>query len=248
MLGKIALVAEKRANRIIVILILFYSIAFSGYTIFMHYAFKTYAWDLGIFTQSMWSTVNMGKPLFYTVETYVNPSQNFLGTHFSPILFLIVPFYAAFQSPTTLLVIQSFVLGLAALPIYWIARDKLNSNLWGLTFAAAFLLSPAVHSINCFDFHVQSFIPLFFAFTFYFIEKRKYISGILFAFLTLSTIEFAPVLVGALAFYFVLKRLFQSPRGSIYAVLKRISIPSFLVAISALWFLVAFRSCTTSIR
>ena len=157
---------EAKADRLILVFIGVYTAVFSCFTTYMHYAFKTYAWDLGIYTQALWTTVNLGKPFYYTIELQVNPSGNFLGAHFSPILFLVVPLYALCQSPITLLVLQSFIIGLAAIPIYWIARDKLGSKLWGLTFAAAFLLHPAVHGINCYDFHVEAFIPAFFLLAF----------------------------------------------------------------------------------
>ncbi|MEM3640480.1 MAG: DUF2079 domain-containing protein [Candidatus Bathyarchaeia archaeon] len=171
----------------------------------MHYAFKTYAWDLGIFTQCMWSTINLGKPLYYTIEVIRNPSLNFLGAHFSPILLLIVPIYALYQSPLTLLALQSFIVGLAALPLYWIAKDKLKNKLWGLTFATAFLLHPALHGMTCFDFHVEAFIPVFFLFAFYFFDNGKWLKGFIFSILTLSTIEFAPILILFLGLYFLIK-------------------------------------------
>lgn len=232
--------AERNAGKLVFILIAVYTLIFSSYTIFMHYAFKTYAWDLGIFTQSLWTTINLGKPFHYTIETHVNPSQNFFGAHFSPILLLIVPIYALHQSPITLLTLQSFILGLAALPTYWIARDKLNSKLWGLTFATAFLLHPALHGMNCFDFHVEAFIPLFFLLTFYYLDNKRWIKGLTFALLTLSTIEFAPILIVFLGFYFLIKISSQTHKANIVLTLKRIIIPIVLIAISIFWFFTAF--------
>lgn len=232
--------AERNAGKLVFVLIAVYTLVFSSYTIFMHYAFKTYGWDLGIFTQSLWTTINLGKPFHYTIETHVNPSQNFFGAHFSPVLLLIVPIYALYQSPITLLVLQSFILGSAALPTYWIARDKLNSKLWGLTFATAFLLHPALHGMNCFDFHVEAFIPLFFLLTFYYLDNKQWIKGLIFTLLTLSTIEFAPILILFLGFYFLIKISSQTPKVNIVLTLKRISIPIVLIATSIFWFFTAF--------
>ena len=177
---------ERKADRIALLLIVAYTVFFSGYTIFMHYAFKTYAWDLGIFTQSMWSTINLGRPFYYTIEAAANPSMNFMGAHFSPVLLLVVPIYALYQSPLTLLVLQSFVIGLAALPLYWIAERKLQSKLWGLTFAVAFLLHPALHGMNCFDFHVEAFIPLFFFLAFHYLDTKQWVKGFAFSILKIG--------------------------------------------------------------
>jgi uncharacterized membrane protein len=232
---------EKKADRLIFVFIVVYTLVLSGYTIFMYYGFKTYGWDLGIFTQSFWTTVNLGKPFQYTLETYVNPSQNFFGAHFSPMLFLIVPIYGIFQSPLTLLVLQSFVIGLAALPLYWIAKGKLNSRLWGLTFAASFLLHPALQGMNSFDFHVEAFVPLFFFFAFYFLDKNQLIKGIIFCLLTLSTIEFAPILIVFLGLYFLFKNIHRGPKTRIKARIKQTYIPLLLVSMSIIWLFLAFR-------
>jgi uncharacterized membrane protein len=234
-------IADQKAEKIIFLLIAVYVAVFSVYTFIMHYAFYTYAWDLGIFTQSLWTTVNKGQFFHYTIEAYVNPSQNFLGVHFSPVLLLVVPVYALAQSPITLLVLQSFVIGITALPIYWLARDKLNNKVWGLVFAAAFLLHPGVHSINCFDFHVEAFIPLFFIMAFYYFDKQKWLRGIVFAVLTLSTLEFAPILILVLAAYLFLKTLVHKENLNWPTVLKKMTIPIVLGVISIVWFFMAFQ-------
>jgi len=240
-LNRVLSFADRKADKIILLLVAAYVIVFSGYTVLMHYAFKTYAWDLGIFTQSLWTTVNTGHPFHYTIETNVNPSQNFFGTHFSPVLFLVVPVYAVFQSPMTLLAFQSLIIGLAALPTYWIGRDKLHSKAWGLVFATAFLLHPGVHSMNAFDFHVQAFIPLFFLLTFYYLDNQKWLRGVAFAVLTLTTVEFAPVLILALAVYLFVKQAFRSSQLNRLAFLKKTSIPIALAISSILWFFMAFQ-------
>ncbi|MGB9778351.1 MAG: DUF2079 domain-containing protein [Candidatus Bathyarchaeales archaeon] len=232
--------AEAKADRLVLVFVGVYTTVFSCFTAYMHYAFKTYAWDLGIFTQALWTTVNLGKPFYYTIEPAVNPSCNFLGAHFSPILFLVVPLYAIFQSPITLLVLQSLILGLSAIPIYWIARDKLNSKLWGLTFAVAFLLHPAVHGINCFDFHVEAFIPIFFLLAFYYFEKDRWLLGSIFSILVLSTIEFAPILTTFLGIYMLFKTFSKVHRKEESIRKSRVILPVFLICLSTLWFFLAF--------
>ena len=238
---------ERKADRIVLLLIVAYTVFFSGYTIFMHYAFKTYAWDLGIFTQSMWSTINLGRPFYYTIEAAANPSMNFIGAHFSPVLLLVVPIYALYQSPLTLLVLQSFVIGLAALPLYWIAERKLQSKLWGLTFAVAFLLHPALHGMNCFDFHVEAFIPLFFFLAFHYLDTKQWVKGFAFSILTLTTIEFAPILTAFLGLYFLAKTGQRRTKTSIRPYLRRIFPSILLITTSIFWLCLAF-SVTYSIN
>jgi uncharacterized membrane protein len=205
---------EKHADRLILVPIVIYTIFFSAYTCYMHYTFRTYAWDLGIITQSLWTTLNTDKMLYSTLEVfYGNPSGNFLGVHFSPILLLILPVYYIFQSPETLLIFQSFILAIAALPLYWIARDKLQNKLFGLAFATAYLLNPALHGVNTYDFHLEIFTPVFILFAFYYIDKGKWLKAIPFIILELTTLEFAPLLVLSLGFYFFLKKLKEGFSG-----------------------------------
>jgi uncharacterized membrane protein len=234
-------VVERRPVATVLILISTYVVVFSGFTIFMHYAFKTYAWDLGIFTQSLWTTVNKGKLFYYTIELPANPSGSFMGTHFSPILFLVLPVYAIFQSPCTLLVLQSIVLGLGALPVYWIAKKQFNDRLSAVGLAVAYLFYPALQSVNTFDFHTEAFIPLFFLMTFHYIEEKKWFKGLLFALLTLSTIEFAPILILFLGGYLVLKEVFRTHSAEHNETfLRRISFPLMLITIALVWFFAAF--------
>jgi hypothetical protein len=100
---------------IVIMAIMCYTFGLSYYSILKFNAFNAYAWDLGIFNQSLWTTLHTDKFLFSTVELFINPSGVFFGTHFSPILFLVLPIYSLFPSPETLLVFQSFILVLGAI-------------------------------------------------------------------------------------------------------------------------------------
>jgi len=232
---------ERRAEATLLVLITAYIMVFSGFTIFMYYAFKTYAWDLGIFVQALWTTVNRGQFFYYTIELSVNPRGSFFGAHFSPILFLVLPIYAVFQSPLTLLVLQSVVLALGAVPLYFIAKKHLGDRLSAVCLAAVYLTYPAVQCVNCFDFHTEAFIPLFFLMAFYYIDQKKWLKGLLFVVLTLSTIEFAPILIIFLGAYLALKEAFtKDPTERSKSLLKRMFFPALLIVIAVIAFLLAF--------
>jgi uncharacterized membrane protein len=226
---------DNKADKIIFLLIAIYTIYFSAYTLFMHYTFKTYGWDLGIIDQSLWTTLNSHKLLYSTLEVpYGNPSGSFLGVHFSPILFLILPVYALFQSAETLLVFQSFILALAALPLYWLARDKLGNRLYALAFAASFLLAPALHGVNTFDFHLEIFTPVFTIFAFYYMEKGKWLKAIPFVLLELTTIEFAPFIILFLGLYFLVKAIMKglTTERRIGLSAKRFLFPAIVIGVA----------------
>ena len=100
----------------------------STITILKHNAFLTSGFDLGIFNQAFSTTLFDGKLFYETADLSFNPGGSFFGVHFSPILFLLLPFYAIYPSVENLLVMQTVILALGAFPIYWMSRDKLGKN------------------------------------------------------------------------------------------------------------------------
>mgnify|MGYP000409702898 CR=1 FL=1 len=183
-------------------------------TITRHRFFGSYAWDLGIFDQAMWNTLQ-GKPFYYTCELYMNPSGCFLGVHFSPVLFLIVPFYALWPGPETLLVIQSSCLALTALPIYWLARDRLGSRLFAFSLAISYLLYAPIHMANWFDFHAEFLIPASLAFAYYYYDRGRYGRSLLWAILALSCIEFVPFIIMSFGLYCIVRAVLAEVRGEV---------------------------------
>jgi uncharacterized membrane protein len=182
-----------------------YTIIFSYFTILRHYSFDSGAWDLGTYEQMLWNTINSGR-LFWTAPDPINPTGFFFGTHFSPILFIILPIYYLYQATETLLVLQSFVLALGALPLYWLARDELKSKIAGVVIALAYLLYAPLHGVNWFDFHTQAFVPLFFNLAFYYFTKKKWIKYLICIIFVLSVNEAMPLMVIAMGIYGLWKR------------------------------------------
>ena len=179
----------ERAELILIFMIIGYTITFSYFTIVKHYAFRTNAWDVGGFAQAFWTTFKYGKVFEYNVEFYLTSSKSFFGIHFSPILYLTLPLYALYPHIESLLVIQSTILALAALPLYLLAKNVLNSRTIALTFATSYLLSPLIQGVNWFDFHLEAFLPLEYLFAIYFFKKGNYLGYFLCIISTLMTLE-----------------------------------------------------------
>jgi uncharacterized membrane protein len=153
------------------------------------------AWDLGIYEQVLWSTANTGRLFWYTPEILINPSCSFFGIHFSPILFLVLPIYWIFQSTETLLILQVFILALAAVPLYKFVFHESNSSKQALIFSLIYLAYPPIYGMILFDFHVQAFLPLLFFLTFYHFKKQEWGKYFLSMILSLMVIEFVPLIV-----------------------------------------------------
>jgi uncharacterized membrane protein len=192
-----------------------YTAIFSFFTIMKYYSFRTYAWDLGIFNQAFWTTVHDGKFFYNTPELLINPSGSFFGIHFSPILFVVLPFYAILSTPETLLVVQSFVLALGTIPLYKLVMHTVKYRTAGLVFVSVYLLYPALEGINWFDFHVQSFLPLFFLSAMYFLEKQHWKGYFIFIFLSLICEEHATMIVLFIGLFVMIRH-----RNHLASVLK----------------------------
>jgi len=174
---------EKR----LLIIVVGYTIVLSIVTILKHSFFFSTAWDLGIFNQNFWSTIH-GRFFYYTVEPWLG--ESFFAVHFSPVLVFLVPFYAIYPRPETLLVLQSLIVALGAVPLYHLAREVIDGS-FAIKLSLVYIINPMIIGANLFDFHVEIFLPLTLISLMYFLYKRNLKFYIIFLFLSLSTLEFA---------------------------------------------------------
>ncbi|MCW4016304.1 MAG: DUF2079 domain-containing protein [Candidatus Bathyarchaeota archaeon] len=188
------------AQCILLLMILVYVAIFSYYTIMRHYSFRTYAWDLGTLVQSIASGTS-GESFANNVELYFSPTGSYFGLHFSPILFIIVPFFAMVPQVETIWVIQSIILALGSIPVYYIAKHCLNSCVAALFLSASYLLNPLLQGLNWCDFTPQVFFPLFILSATYYLKKKKPWLFLFFIVLTLMTLEQASYFIAVYAFY-----------------------------------------------
>ncbi len=166
-------IEESQYIIILTLAIIVYTISLSWFTVAKHYTFTTFAWDLGIFEQGFWTTVNQDKIFYYTCELHLSESGSFFGVHFSPILFTIVPIYFLYQRAETLLITQSLIIGLSAVPVYKIAK-LYHSDRISCLLACLYLLNPTLHGVNGYDFHVQAFLPLTLGYVIYYTLSKKW--------------------------------------------------------------------------
>jgi uncharacterized membrane protein len=162
-----------KEHRTLHIMVIAYTAILSLIVLVRHYSFETSTWDLGIFSQACYTTLN-GKLFYYTAELYANPEGSIFGVHFSPILFSVLPFYAVFPAPETLLIIQTIVLAIGAYPTFFIAKEILNSKRLGIIFSAFYLFNPLIYSVNIFDFHPDAFFVPLALFALYFFMKEQW--------------------------------------------------------------------------
>ncbi len=160
--------------------------------------------DLAIFDQAVW-LISRGATPFVTVR-----GLHILADHFSAILYLLAPLYWLAATPKTLLLAQTIVLALGAIPVYGLARARKLAMPVALLFACTYLCYPAMQWSNTREFHPDTFAtPLLLA-AFYYLHQnnsRSYFACLVLACLTKETIGMTVVFLGLYALTQRKKRL-----------------------------------------
>lgn len=162
--------AEKKRDRVLILVFLIiaaYCALFVSLTLLRYANFRASNLDTAIFSQVIW-LLSRFKALVSTIR-----GLDLFGDHFTPLLFLLVPLYWVKGNVPALLTLQTVVLAVGALPLYLLARDKLESRPVAVGVAAAFLIYPALQFLNLFDFHPEALGLTFLLFAFLAIDRRK---------------------------------------------------------------------------
>ncbi len=184
--------------------------------------------DHGIFVQAMEGILRTGRPVT-TLERARELSH--FAVHFSPVLYLMAPFYALFRTPWALNVLQLLPVLLALLPLYGVLKNqKLPRNLI-LFFLTLYVLSPGQIFSSHYDFHENVFLGLGVFTLWYFWDKRSVPGTLCGTLLVLGVKEDAFVYV----FAFMLWQLFESfaRRDK-----KRLGLAAGLLVFSLIYFVV----------
>ncbi|HET8578718.1 MAG TPA: DUF2079 domain-containing protein, partial [Methylomirabilota bacterium] len=182
-------------RRVLWVAVAAYALLFSFITVTRHLTFLTHALDLGYYVQLTWSLAQGRGP-------YVSlPEMHAWGDHLSPIMYLFVPAFWVAPGAVTLLVAQSVILALGALPVFAIARHRLGDERPAAAFALLYLINPTLHGINVRDFHAAALaIPLLLAAMYLAEAGRPWLAAAAVA-LTLTTREDAAVPVAGLGLW-----------------------------------------------
>lgn len=137
----------------IAVAIVAYAMRFSLLSVAVHDGYGTPPFDMGIFDQGIWLLSRFHAP-FVTIM-----GRNLFGDHTSFILLLLVPLYWVYPHAQALLVVQSWLLAVAAIPIYLLGLKRLGP-LMATLLACTYLLNPALQNGNLEQFHPECFLVL----------------------------------------------------------------------------------------
>ena len=125
--------------------------------------------DLAIFNNVFFNTLRGN---FFAAT--IHP-PTYLGDHFSPFIFLLIPFYALKPGPEILLILETLAIGSTAVPIFGIAKKLIPKphSLLPLGLTLLWLTNPLVHNMNFFEFELLPFAVLFLFMALYFYVTEK---------------------------------------------------------------------------
>lgn len=154
---------------LIVVLCIIYFSFWIFYGIRSYTSFFSSYYDLGIYTYDLYWHLHYVQNIF-DVRYLV------FYNHISPFSILLLPAFALYQNPISLIFIQDFALAATTILVYLITRDIAKRRDLSSALSFAFLISVGVLGLVLFDVHIEAFIPIFYLLAFYFFMKaeRKY--------------------------------------------------------------------------
>ena len=184
--------------------------------------------DLAILNQTAWNMIHGD-----LVSAGQGHATIFNGGHVFLILLVLAPLYALFQSPVTLLCMQSLALASGAWPVYLIGRRLLTPTA-GAFLALSYLVYPAMNYVDLYEFHPIAFSTplLLFMFQAYLTRRRAWF----FATMVLALMCREDIAIPVFAFgLFAAILALRAPRGERAAQLAWCLPP---LIVSVLWFLI----------
>jgi uncharacterized membrane protein len=139
--------------------------------------------DLGNMAQSIWSGTQ-GDPLLHTAAWMGARSR--LNVHVELVYYLLVPLYALFPDPRTILIVQAMLFVAGALPVYRIAMRRLDNRFAARCFALIYLFYPTAQTSVLWDFHGDTLAMPLLMFALDALDQRAWRRYTLFALLALS--------------------------------------------------------------
>lgn len=137
---------DQHARLLLTVLIVGWIVVFSVAAVRKFQQYEM-GFDVALIQQIIWNTLE-GRPF----ETHAyDHTNNILGTDSFLIHLIFIPFYAIFPNPTTLLVVQTIIVGTSALAVYLLARDHVRQPWVALTFAAVYLAYQPVMYGNLYE-------------------------------------------------------------------------------------------------
>lgn len=193
------------------LLMLAFSVYVITYSVQQHYQLKTYSWDLGIFNNLMY---NLLRGHWFKASPVLGPTGSHLQFHATFAAYLLAPIYALWQRPETLLVLQVLLVMAGAVPLFLLARLRLQSGWVALAFVYAYLIHAPLQAPLFYDFHFLTISPAFVLTTLYCFETGRRRALLVAWLLAISVREEVSATLAIAALYYLLRG--QRPRLALW--------------------------------
>ncbi len=186
---------------LVVVLGLAYGIFMSICTVRWHHMMGTATFDLGINNNLIYGGLH-GK---FNQSTVIFPDDpaKYIANHVKLGLYLFLPIYAVFPRPETLLIIQSVILGLGAIPLFLFARRRLPEWIASVL-AIAYLCYYPMHGANFTEMNLVPLAAPFIMGLVWAADTERYKTAWVLFFVCLIMREDIPLPLAILGFFFVL--------------------------------------------
>lgn len=148
--------------------------------------FNTPNFDFGLFVQMFHYMDKTGLPLT-TLER--NTLLSHFQVHFSPIFYLLLPFYKLWPRPETLQILQILVAASALIPAFLIVRQLRLPRGWQTALCVLLLLHPGLSGSSLYDLHENCFLAPLILWLLWVALRRKWGAFSVFALLLLGVKE-----------------------------------------------------------
>jgi uncharacterized membrane protein len=178
----------------------------SALAILQHRSFGSWGFDFALYDQAWWLIGQDGvsSDSFITVR-----GLPVWGHHINGVLLILAPFARLGLGAEFLMIVQAFGLALGALPVSWLARTKSGSSRVGASFAAVYLLYPALGWLGWVSFHPEALAISPILFAAWFAHSRRYARMALCICLALICREEVGLVVGMLGVAWLMRSLLQ---------------------------------------
>lgn len=217
--------AERRTVALIAAAAVGVAVLIGWSTVIRYESYSSSTFDFGIFAQMYESMATTGQPLT-TVER--NELMSHFSVHFSPIYYILLPFYMLFRTPAFLPAAQIAVVVSGVIPVYLLAKHLRFGEGMKLAWSMIYLTLPAFITPCFYDFHENLFLPPLLLWLLYFCEREKRVAAVGVAVLLLLVKEDAGIYLVAVGLYLLLARG-RYPWGSI---LVGLGVVGFVVSVS----------------
>jgi uncharacterized membrane protein len=178
-----------------------YGLWFSHLAINTHHALQTRLLDLAIYDNIFYHSSHGN----FLGSNFI-PTGNHANAHFDAVLVLLSPLYYIYPRAELILVLQAFWCGAGVVPAYLLGRDHLGSAWAGVTLAAAWVLYPALHGANLYEFHSLTLLAMPMLWLLYLLTTGRLRSFFILLPFVLLIREDASLLICCVAFAAVLTR------------------------------------------